>query len=474
MSVLPLRNDHTDSDEDTSSNGSIDLKIESQKSSETSIAPALLAFEATVRDIQTQAELLAHISNAPRRFLPYRQAFFLKRVVKGGNFVVASASSIPVVDRDSPMVRWVEKLVANLGGDIGFAKQCQFSLPAYCDASDEEVSTYPFGEFLWTPLQDGKTVVGGMLTAKETPWAENEEAMATWLAEIYVHAWRSVKGAQRIVRNRLATRKRTLALLGAVFVAGAWPVSITALAPAEVSPQAPFVVAAPFDGVVKEILVDQNETVSAGDPLIQFEDIERRNAYEVAVQSEAVAQARFQRASQGAISDPREKREIAIAKAELDLARAEKEYAADLLEKTKLTAPREGLAIYTDKRDWVGRPVAAGEAILQLADPNEVRFTIDLPVKESLVLEEGARIKVFLDSDPLNPLEATLTEASYQARTDKRNILSYRISASLSEDTDTIPRIGVQGTARIHGQKAPLAYAMLRRPFASLRQMTGW
>ena len=56
--------------------------------------------------------------------------------------------------------------------------------------------------------------------------------------------------------------------------------------------------------------------------------------------------------------------------------------------------------------------MSAGEAILQIANPAKVRFSIDLPVRESLVLKDGARIKVFLDSDPLRPVEATLVEAA--------------------------------------------------------------
>ena len=253
-----------------------------------------------------------------------------------------------------------------------------------------------------------------------------------------------------------------------------FPVSITALAPAEVAPLDPLVVAAPFNGVVKRIVVDQGAPVVPGDELIEFEDVEWRSGYDIADESESVARARFQRESQRAIADPSAKREIAVAKAELELASTEKAYARELLDKTRLVADGEGLAVYTDKRDWIGKPVSAGESILQIADPQKVRFSIDLPVRESLVLRDGARIKVFLDSDPLRPVEATLVEASYQAVRDKRDILSYRLSGELTNSEGKLPRIGVQGTAQIYGDKAPLIYVLLRKPLASLRQFTGW
>jgi len=121
-----------------------------------------------------------------------------------------------------------------------------------------------------------------------------------------------------------------------------------------------------------------------------------------------------------------------------------------------------------------GKPVSAGQAIVSVADPDKVEMSIDLPIKDSIVLSKGARVKIFLDSDPLNPLEAELTDASYQAQPDKRDILSYRLKARLTDEDDLQPRIGLQGTAQVFSDKAPLAYVIFRRPISAFRQHTGW
>ena len=133
-----------------------------------------------------------------------------------------------------------------------------------------------------------------------------------------------------------------------------------------------------------------------------------------------------------------------------------------------------GIATFTDKRDWEGKPVSAGEAIVSVANPENVQFSLDLPVKDSIVLEKGAQVKIFLDSDPLKPLDAVLIDASYRAQPDKRDILSYTVRAELADDTETLPRIGVQGTAQVFGEKASLAYVIFRRPITAVRQYTGW
>ena len=252
------------------------------------------------------------------------------------------------------------------------------------------------------------------------------------------------------------------------------PVSITALAPVEVLPKKPFVLAAPFNGVVKSISVTQGEVLEAGDTVIEFDDVHLLNEKKLADQRAGIAQARFERASQGAIADHRVKREIEVAKAEYELARAESQYATELLAQARVTAPVPGIAIFSDRRDWEGKPVSAGQAIVSVADPESVQLAIDLPLKESIVLSKGAEIKIFLDSDPLNPLDAVLTEASYRAQPDKRDIMSYSLRADLSESTEALPRIGVQGTAQVFSDKASLAYVIFRRPIAAFRQYTGW
>jgi len=74
----------------------------------------------------------------------------------------------------------------------------------------------------------------------------------------------------------------------------------------------------------------------------------------------------------------------------------------------------------------------------------------------------------------MNPLEAQLVEASYRAKPDKRDILSYTLKAALTEKDKELPRIGVQGTAQVFSEKASLAYVIFRRPITAFRQYTGW
>ena len=453
------------------------------RAAESTVSPArassgfskqLLAFESEVRAIEDERELIVHMCNSTRRIVGFRQSFYGITGCEGKRFQLKAISSVAVVDRSSPFNIWIEKTVSRLLESDQATGQIRFKLPDFCDDQDEEKDTYPFREFLWTPqCRDGK-VIGGVLLTRETPWESNECALVNRLSGLYLHAQAALKGLQAIIPRRSLVRPAVLGTCVLLVALGFLPVSVTALAPAEVLPREPYVLAAPFDGVVTRITASQGAAVSPGEPVVIFDDVHLLNEKNLADQRAAIAQARFQRASQGAIADAREKREIEVSKAEYQLAVAESSYATELLEKARMSSPVPGIAIFSDKRDWEGKPVSAGQAIVSIADPSSVQFSIDLPVKDSVVLDKGARVKVFLDSDPLNPLEAVLTDVSYRAQPDKRDILSYALRAELTGVEQALPRIGVQGTAQVYSDKATLAYVIFRRPLAALRQYTGW
>ncbi|MEL6212309.1 MAG: HlyD family efflux transporter periplasmic adaptor subunit [Pseudomonadota bacterium] len=437
-----------------------------------SFAEILLAFEAKVREIETPTELFLHISNEARSVFGFRQAFVLVRRKGVEDYILTAASSAAKVDRNAPFVRRIESIFKEMTADVGCADQHCFSLPAYCGGDDRDLDAYPFREFLYTPFLRNGDTLGGVFFAREAPWRENDRLLAQRLADLYAHAWQAQRAPKTKARLSVSGKRVRLGA-GLLLVAAAlFPTRMTALAPMEISAVDPFMVTAPYDGVVSRIVVEQGQTVAGGDRLVVFEDIERRNNFALAERTERVASARYQRVARGAINDAEAKRELAVAKAELELAQVEKSYALELLQAMEIAADRDGVAIFSDKNDWVGRPVRAGESIMQIADPSLIEVVIDMPVKESLLLQEGASVTIFTDSDPLNALKAEILHFTYDPQPDKRGILSYSVTAKLLEG-DASLRIGVQGTARIEGQKAPFALAVLRRPITSLRQLTG-
>ena len=122
---------------------------------------------------------------------------------------------------------------------------------------------------------------------------------------------------------------------------------------------------------------------------------------------------------------------------------------------------------------WRGKPVATGEQILQIADPGSVELRIDLPVRDAIVLKEGAEVNVYLDAFPLDTMKARVTHASYQAETVDTQKLAYRIRAEMSAPHSVLARIRSPGTAQAYGERVPLIFYLLRRPISVIRQSIG-
>jgi hypothetical protein len=153
------------------------------------------------------------------------------------------------------------------------------------------------------------------------------------------------------------------------------------------------------------------------------------------------------------------------------LAVAERDSAAEQLARTRINASQKGLAIFSSRKDWEGRPVSTRERIMQIAVPERVQLRIDMPVKDAPVVRDGARVRAYLHSDPLNPVEAVLERATYHATPQAGGGFAFVLNARLAEGVQ--PRIGYRGTAQVFGDQVPLIYYILRRPLTFLRQLVG-
>jgi multidrug resistance efflux pump len=250
------------------------------------------------------------------------------------------------------------------------------------------------------------------------------------------------------------------------------PVRLSAVAPAEVAPRDPVVVAAPIPGVVAEVAVSPNAEVAAGDVLVRFETAELDARLAVAERSLAVAEADLLRARQEAFGDPRSSAEVALKQAAVELRRAERDFAAWLVGESTIRAERAGLAVFASASEWTGRPVAVGERIMAIADPAAVRVDIRVPVADAVALQPGAPVSLILDVDPLNPVRAAVERAAFQPEEGPGGVLAYRVTATIAAD-QPVPRIGLTGTARIAGETVPLGLFLFRRPLAAARQWLG-
>ncbi len=429
----------------------------------------LLQLESEIRRVPSSRELVFHMANESRRVLGFRQAFVFRRKRK---WQLAAVSSVSSFAAQSPLNRELQRVVASLDHQSEGPDASALRLQ---EQSDHEILKFhAFGHALWVPMQNrrGRTFAG-LLLLRETPWPTASFPLAERVAKTYAHAWEALAGRAIDPMIRVSKRALFLTFAATVLTLGFVRAPLTVLAPAELTGRERMRVSAAMNGVIDEVLVAPNSLVEKGSLVARYDKTELRNALEIADRATIVARAQLEKLQSASFAERSAARELKIAEAELALAIAESDLARDRLAQADIRAPRSGLAVFEDARELSGRPVSLGEHLMDIVDPNDLELTIRLPVKDSIVLREAAKARVFLDSNPLKPVQAKVERRSYRATMHDDGVYGYTLSANLDQSDLTGARLGVQGTAQLFGDHHTLFFIVFRKPYSWFRQTFG-
>lgn len=439
-------------------------------------APAALipALEARARAAHSVVELAFSLANDPYALQPFRQAL----VFASRDDALLAVSGLARPSEDSPYLVWLRRawpwLKPRLAAAPGWFAPDAASLPA--EILDGWQEWWPAGLFALPLARRSGAPLGWLCLLLDAPPPAEAVAALEHLAPTWAYCWEMLAGPDRPGwRDRWQQldrrRRRWLAIaLAALFL---FPVRQSALAPGEVVALDAEAVASPLDGVIKAIHVRPNQPVKAGQPLYSLDETTLRNRLEVAQKSVSVADAELLSATQRAFDNPQSKADLALLGGRAHEKRAELAAIQAQLARIDVVASRDGVAVFADPNDWLGRPVVTGERIMLLADPARPGVLVHLPVADAIALDVGAPVKLFLTVQPLAPLAARITETSYQAVLSPDGVASYRLRAAFADGGEHA-RIGLRGTAKVYGGWVVLGYYLLRRPLATLREWSGW
>ncbi|TWC71796.1 efflux RND transporter periplasmic adaptor subunit [Herbaspirillum sp. SJZ099] len=338
----------------------------------------------------------------------------------------------------------------------------------------------PYG--LWLPFAGG-----GLLFAADAPW--NEEAVAlfkewgdTWhyarsRQQTTASAW-SWRRLGHAIKTALAPdparpwwRQRRALIAALVVLALLCPVRLSVLAPGELVPANPAFIRAPLDGVIAQFQVQPNEQVKAGQALFNFDEAPIATRMEIATQGLAAAQAEYRQYVQQALSDSKSKTQLASLGGKIEEKQAEADFARAQFQRSRVVAPQAGIALFDAPSEWIGKPVQTGERIMRIAAPGDVEVEAWLPIGDAIPLADEAEVSLYLASAPLSAVQARLRYVAHDAVPRPDGSYAYRVRARLAAHSDL--RVGLKGTAKLSGPWVPLAYWMLRRPLAVIRQHVG-
>jgi len=433
-------------------------------------------------------ELLARAKRAKDaaslRFVVVNDSVLLARYAQAALWlkdegVVALSGSLEP-DRNGPYVTTLQRLIDAL-------HRPDLAVPTAFDADSPELAgAGEWAEFLpprllWVPLLDpvSGSVIGGLLLAREAVWQPGELAkLADWTAA-WFWAYRALQRPTLLEGLWLATKKlpasirrRPLLWAAGVILVGCIPVRLNILAPAEVVPVDPVVVRAPLDGVVKELLVAPNQVVQAGQVLLTLDDVALQGRLDVARQSLGTAKTELRQYEQLALSDPKARASLAGARGTVDERQAEVTFLEDQLGRTRLKAARAGTVLIDDPVGWAGRPITTGERLMRIADPDAKKeVEVWVALGDAIPIAPGADVKLYLSSNPLEPVPARVRYYSHQSSRLPDGSFAYRVRATPVGEVEH--RLGLKGTARISASWTPLGYWIFRRPIGAAREFLG-
>ncbi len=414
----------------------------------------------------------------------YRQAVLWLR--EGG---IQALSGVVQPEANAPYVQWLDRIFAKID-DAG--SDAPKTLTA-CDIdgeTDAEWEEWLPTHALWLPFpatSENEKVTGGLLLAREQAWENAEIVLLGEWSEMWLHAWRARHVPPRWQMRRTLANLRTalknnpdaplwkqprVRWATLAFIACILPIRLSVLAPAELVPASPAVIRAPIDGVVGSFQVRPNDAVKTGQALLSFDEAALTSRIEVAQQALATAEAEYRQAAQLAVNDIRQKAQLALLTGKIEERRAEAAFLEGQLERSRITAPQDGIVLFDDPSEWIGKPVVTGERIMRVATPDDIEVEAWLNVGDAIPVANESPVSLYLSAAPLSSVNARVRYIAHDAVQRPDGQYAYRVRARI--DGRSEHRVGLKGTAKLHGGRVPLIYWVLRRPLATIRQTIGW
>lgn len=320
--------------------------------------------------------------------------------------------------------------------------------------------------------QEGK--LGGLWIAHDKPVGEAEKVVLQDLQESYASALalQHLRAAKSLANRFILSSKKRMIIAVILLIAALFPVRLSVTAPAEIISKNPGVVVGQFNGILETVLVQPGQEVKEGEILAVMESQSLETKRNAAFNELDVSRTKLSQLRREALRNPEKKAEIEQLKADIATKEIEYNFAQNQLTRTEIKAPRDGVAIFSDVSSLEGRPITAGEQIMQVANPVDTQLLARIPADALVPIKRDVPLSFYLNVNPLVGYDAQISSIGYQSSIDPDGLLTYKVRAQIPQAKDM--RIGWKGTAKLYGDWSILSYTILRRPIAAFREFLGF
>lgn len=404
---------------------------------------------------------------------------------------IVMQSGVSEVEKHAPFIMWLSELGEHLSHTQDKVTNIEPSMLSAEDVDEWESHLPP--EALWLPILSNEKKAG-LIICREESWTDQEIKLLNEWVDIWGHAWKKMHAMslpgelnqigqsikswmtlsddkdENFISSLWNNKRRRLFII--IFIVLFIPIKLSVLAPAEIISSKPAIIRVPIEGVIDEFFVKPNQKVIEGQPLFKLDLTSLKSRLQIAQQETQVASTEYRQGTLKSLSDPKSRTQLASQEGKATEKKLETEYIKDLLEKAQIKSPSDGIVIFDDPSDWIGKPVAAGERVMIIANEYDIEIEAWLSINNAIELPQNAKVTFYLNTSPLSPIEGVVKSIGYEAMQRPDSTYAYRLRAEVTSK-NLNQRIGLKGTAKISGRYVPLAYWIFRKPLALGRQFLG-
>lgn len=425
--------------------------------------------------------MLQTIVNAPQAVIPYERAAIV--LEQNGRFKLSAVTGLTQVQADHPDIAPLNEILqwAALSEEVIHVRQHEEEIDAERGETKAKFKKY-FAEsgmhgFYARPLNDDTGRVG--LLAMESHDPDFLGPAHLEIVEVLAgQATVALRNAQMykevpfisvlepvLVRKRkfmaMQKRKRTAILvaaaLGLLFLV-ACPLPLRMDGDAVVAPGRRALVQPEVAGVIGKVFVREGQRVQKGQALAEMEAWSFRSALAAAESRYETAMLEMNKAL--AMNDGTQ---AGVHRVQADYWKAEVERAKQLLDKTELRAPIDGVVATPHVEDFAGRKLEQGDSFAEVVDISQAIVDVAVGDADAGFLKAGQRAVVKLNSYPTRTFHGEVAVVSPKGTIVKDGAVFYARVAVPNEQG--VIRAGMEGRGKVRVGWYPAGYVFFRRPF---------
>ncbi len=424
--------------------------------------------------------VLQTIVNAPQAVIPYERAAV--GLEHGGKYKLSAVTGVTQVDADAPDIAPLNDILrwAMLSEEVVHVRQHGTEIDADREETRAKFQSYfetsGMRAFYAIPLTDdtGRVGILGIESADPDFLSSAHLEILQVLAGQATVALRNaqmykevpfISMLQPVLEKKrkfmaMGKRRRTFWMAAAaavlIFLAG-FPLPLRVDGDAVVAPVHSAQIQPEAEGVVSRVYVREGEHVAHDQVIAELADWQARSAL-------AQAQAKYQTAllQMNRSLAANDGSEAGVQRIQADFWKSELARDQELLDKTRLRSPIDGLVATPHVENMVGRRLQYGDSFAEVVDTSRAIVDVAIDDTDSGQLRVGSRASIKLNSFPTRIFRGEVMVVSPRGilQGDSR-VFFARIALP---NSDGAIRAGMEGRGKVRAGWYPAGYVLFRKP----------